>query len=150
MDVFGQTRSRLANDYALITPDTHVISPLIGWENTSAIIHISPEIGARFTQFTACMESGAVSSMPGENIQRFLYVQSGKCIVDLPADSQNHELTAGGYAFFPAGVEHVLSCNEATRLIVFEKDYQPHQQFGMPSTVIRHEQDVEGEPIHGG
>ena len=51
MDVFGQTRSRLANDYALITPDTHVNSPLVGWENSSAVVHISPEMGSRFTQY---------------------------------------------------------------------------------------------------
>ncbi len=82
MEVFGDTRSRLSREYALITPDTHVISPLVGWENTSAVIHISPEMGARFTQYTVFLEASAQSAMPGKSVQRFLYVQQGECSVE--------------------------------------------------------------------
>ena len=53
---FGTTRSRVTQQYALITPDTHVNSLLVGWRNASAVIHISPEMGARFTQYTATLE----------------------------------------------------------------------------------------------
>ena len=57
---FGSTRSRVAQNYALITPDTHVRSPLVGWRNASAVVHISPQLGARFLQYTATLEAVAV------------------------------------------------------------------------------------------
>ena len=108
MDVFGFTRSKLANDYALITADTHVNSPLVGWEKASAVNHISPEIGARFAQYTATIEAGGKSGSPGVGIQRFIYVQSGKCVLEI-GDSDSHSLDAGDYAFLPADTQHTIS-----------------------------------------
>ena len=63
MDVFGATRSRVSRNYALITPDTHVSSPLVGWERATAMVHISPALGARFTQYTAILQAGGRSAM---------------------------------------------------------------------------------------
>ena len=51
MNLFGFTRASVQPDHALITPDTHVSSPLERWENASAVVHISPAIGAEFSQF---------------------------------------------------------------------------------------------------
>ena len=149
MDVFGQTRSRLANDYALITPDTHVNSQLAGWEKTSAVIHISPEMGARFTQYTANMEAGGSSGLPGETVQRFIYVQDGKCTLSLPAESSPQQLLTGAYAFIPAHMEHQVAADEATKLVIFEKEYQPHESYELPPHIIGHEKDVTGEPFMG-
>lgn len=148
MDVFGQTRSRLSNDYALITPDTHVSSPLVGWENTSAVIHISPEMSARFTQYTAVMQSGGRSAMPGENIQRFFYVQDGSCSLSL-GESDPEQLKQGSYAFVPASMEHEIRCKKTARLVVFEKEYQPYENCELPSSIVGHESDVAGEPFMG-
>ena len=148
MDVFGFTRSKLANDYALITADTHVHSPLVGWEKASAVIHISPEMGARFTQYTATLEAGGKSGAPGVGIQRFFYVQSGKCGLAI-GDSDSHSLAAGDYAFLPADAQHTISADKETTLIVFEKEYNPHPDFGDPAPVIGKSGDVPGEPFMG-
>ena len=83
MDVFGYTRSRLTNHYSLITPDTHVELPLAGWKNSKSVIHISPEMGARFTQYTAFLEAGSESHSPGSSVQRFIYVQDGACTLSI-------------------------------------------------------------------
>ncbi|MGI9518999.1 MAG: (S)-ureidoglycine aminohydrolase [Pirellulaceae bacterium] len=146
MEVFGSTRSRRAHDYALITPDTHVVSPLVGWENATAAIHISPEAGARFVQYTANLDAGAKSGLPREGFQRFLYVRSGSCSLALES---THQLSTGGFAFVPANARHEITCSEATQLIVFEKQYLRHPDFGSPTPVVGKASEVEGEPFMG-
>lgn len=146
MDVFGHTRSRYARDYALITAETHVNSLPIGWEKTSTVIHIAPEMGARFTQYTAAMEAGGTSCSPGDGVQRFIYVQSGSCKLQL---EESHELSAGGFAFIPSDTSHQISCSEPTTLIVFEKTYTPHPDFDFPKPVVGNASDVQGESFMG-
>jgi len=154
MEVFGQTRSRVTPNYALITPDTHVSSPLIDWQQTSAVIHISPEMGARFTQYTATMEPGAQSGLPGKNIQRFLYVTQGSVSLELSTSiggtkTDEHQLQSGGYAFIPADWEHTIQSKAGATLVVFEKPYQPHPDFDDPKPVVGNQADVASEPFLG-
>ncbi len=146
MDIFGSTRSRITSNYGLITPDTHVTSPLIGWNNTSAVVHISPEIGARFCQYTATLESGATSAEPGAGIQRFIYVQAGDCTLTLDAPQS---LKQGAFAFIPADTAHAVSCETSATLVIFEKRYVPLAEHGPPETVIGHIDNVSGEPFMG-
>lgn len=146
MNIFGQTRSHFCREYALITPDTHVPSPMLGWEKTSVVVHISPEMGARFVQYTAKVEAGGRSASPGKSVQRFLYVQSGSGTLEL---DQVHELNAGSFAFLPAEVEHQFVCKEEATLVVFEKEYQPHPDFGPPKAVVGQRDDAVGEPFMG-
>jgi (S)-ureidoglycine aminohydrolase len=144
---FGTTRSRITSHYALITPDTRVSSPLIGWRNASAVIHISPEMGARFTQYTAVLEAGAASAPPGDGIQRFVFVLGGT--IHLSIDGQEHDLGAGQFAFIPADTLHQISTAEkAAQLAVFEKRYQLGQS-SAPPVCVGHERDFLGEPFQG-
>ena len=147
MDVFGHTRSRYSRDYALITADTHVNSLPIGWENTTTVIHISPEMGARFTQYTAKLEAGAKSASPGEGVQRFIYVQSGSCTLEL--EGNTHELSTGGYAFIAFDALHQITSTAAATLIVFEKTYNPHPDIGWPKSTVGNASDVQGEAFMG-
>ena len=160
MQVFGQTRSKYASDYALITPDTHVESPLVDWENTASVIHISPEMGARFTQYTALMSEGGRSGSPGETVQRFIYVQAGRCKLTIDSNRtgnelatatsvDQHELVPGSYAFIPADMAHIIACETSAKLLVIEKFYEPHPKHGEPSAVVGHSNDVEGLPFMG-
>lgn len=148
---FGVTRSRVARHYALITPDTHVASPLIGWRNASAAMHIAPEMGARFLQYTATLAADAASAMPGEGIERCVYVLGGE--VSLEVQGQRHALLTGGFAFLPAGVEHQLTTSanvkEAARLAVFEKRYQSTSAAQAPAPCIGHQRDVAGNVFMG-
>lgn len=146
MDVFGHTRSRYSGDYALITPDTHVPSPLIGWTNATAVFHITPEMGARFMQYTAMLEAGSKSASPGDGIERFIYVSEGSCELQLDG---KHTLNAGCYAFIPVDVEHEISSTQDCKLIVFEKPYQPHPDFDDPKPVIGDVAKVDGAAFMG-
>src|ERR1051326_6150495 len=123
---FGPTRRRVASQYALITPDTPVSSPLLRWRNASAVIHISSEMGARFTQYTAVLDPDAASAPPGNGIERFVFVLGGT--IHLSLDRKEYDLAAGQFAFIPVDTSHQISTAEkapsAARLAVFEKRYQ--------------------------
>ena len=156
MDVFGSTRSRVTSKYALVTPDTHVSSPLIGWQNTTAIYHISPALDSKFVQYTAHMEADGRSAMPFKEVQRFFYVASGECQIDIgTSDSQSsiepasHTLGEGGFAYLPAGVAHRIDCKSNAVLIVFEKYYQESPDGDVPDPVVGNMAKVQGEPFMG-
>ena len=149
---FASTRSHLARDHALFAPTGHVVQPLSGWTNTEGILLISPQMGARFAQYLAVMQPGgaftSTAGAPLPGVQRFLFVQSG--VVTLSVHDQSHELSTGGYAFLPADTAHELVAAEASRLVLFEKRYQPllNQQAAL-APVIGQEQTVTGEPFLG-
>jgi (S)-ureidoglycine aminohydrolase len=143
---FGTTRSRVTRNFALITPDTHVMSPLVGWRNASAVVHIAPEMGARFTQYTATLESDAVSASPGMGVERFVYVLDGA--VHLKVGGQSEDLGAGQFAFIPPDTLHEFTTGRgakspAARLAVFEKRYQLGAA-AAPGVRIGHEKDFPG------
>lgn len=145
MDIFGSTRSRVERNYALITPDTHVISPLNGWDKASAVVHISPEMGSRFTQYTVTLEPAATSAARS-GVERFFFVQSGTCALMLDGP---HVMSAGSYAFIPADLEHQITSESEATLIVFEKRYVPLDGTPTPEAVIGHADEVTGEPFMG-
>lgn len=144
--VFGSTRSRVTRNYALITPDTHVHSALIGWTNATAVFHISPEMGARFSQYTATFTAGGKSGSAGPGIQRFIYVTAGSVRLSVQPD---RELSTGSFAFFPADSEATITCEESATLVVFEKHYVPHPDVGPPEMVFGDANDIQGEAFMG-
>jgi (S)-ureidoglycine aminohydrolase len=122
----------------------------MGWEGASAVMHITPELGARFTQYTATLEPGSKSSGPGRGIERFVFVLEGELL--LAVDTE-HQLRPGQFAFLPAGMVHQLrvekSAAEPTRLTVFEKLYRPMAGAVLPQLIIGDARDVPGEPFQG-
>ena len=74
----------------------------------SAIVHVSPALGAKFTQYTAEFEvGGELGSTPA---QRFIFVIEGK--VKLEVDGKSSELGARGYAYLPARIASSSSGHE--------------------------------------
>jgi (S)-ureidoglycine aminohydrolase len=147
MDIFGSTRSRVRSNYALITPDTHVPSPLLGWENATAFFHITPELGARFLQYTAILTPGAKSAPPAATVERLIFVLEGNLLLE--HEDSTTPLKPGSFAFFPAGVAHVMTTKEYSKLIVFEKVYVPLPNTPAPRVIIGHEDDVEAKAFLG-
>ena len=150
MDVVGHTRSRVARDHALITPDTHVPSPLLGWQNAKSFVHISPEMGARFLQYTAVLDANATSKGPGSGIQRMAYVHSGS--IQIKIGNKSHKLDTGGFAYLPPDCKHSISTdqNGSAKLIVFEKDYTTTRDSNEPpNPVVGNANEIAGEPFMG-
>jgi (S)-ureidoglycine aminohydrolase len=142
---FGFTRTSVQRDHAFIAPDSHVKSPLPGWEKTAGIVLISPRMGARFTQFLAHMEEGGQSGPPLPGVERFVYVLKGE--VQLSLDGHSAALTAGGYAFIPPDTPHVLATAAPATLNLFERRYVATPGHPVPAAVVGHEQAVEAAPF---
>ena len=145
-DLFGHTRSRVTLQHALITPDTHVWAPLPTWRGATAAVHISPPMGARFSQANVTLEVGGLSGGAGEGIERFVWVRSGKVSLRLPG-GKSHELSPEMFAYLPPDKPHEIKAIEAANLVVFEKRYQPTNVAEQPSAVVGSAADVAGEPF---
>ena len=112
MKELGQTRSCQQPNHLLLTPDTFVRAPLPGMKNATAIVHVSPRLGARFTQYTAELEKDGILGITA--LQRFVYVLEGAVRVS------ERVLKTGDYAYQPQSVVAV----EPSRALVIEKPYQ--------------------------
>lgn len=146
----GTTRSVVAPEFALLTPETFVRTTIAGWQGTACIVHIAPVIGqgARFTQYTAEMGPGAQASSAPPQIQRFVFVVEGE--VELKADGQTHLLPESGYAYLPAGMHHTLHTAGGARVSVFEKRFQSQDHgLGTPHLVVGNEREIQGTAFEG-
>ena len=110
-------------------------APLPGMKRATAVVHASPTIGAKFTQYTAEFEAGGV--LPRCETQRFVYVLEGTL----------QGMKAGDYAWFPAGVE--LTAESIARAAVLEKAYQPLPGTAMPGCIQGSESLVVPTPLMG-
>src|ERR1700736_6760576 len=116
----GRTRSSQQPNHLLLTADTFVRTTLPEMKACSAIVHVSPALGAKFTQYTAEFESGGeLGSTPA---QRFIFVIEGGVKVEVGGKSS--ELSLRGYAFLPQGLHHRVVAAKASRVAVIEKLYQ--------------------------
>jgi (S)-ureidoglycine aminohydrolase len=109
--------------------------------NATAIVHASPAIGAKFTQFTAELEIDG--HVPGTDLQRFVYVLTGEVQV------AGTTLGPGGFAYVPAGEDGALRSTASARATVIEKPYIPLAGVAPPAGVIGREPDQPGQPVLG-
>lgn len=143
MHNLGHTRSAQQPNYLLLTPDTFVRTTLQGMKAASAIVHISPALGAAFTEYTAELES---AGQLGETLaQRFLYVTDGS--VHLHAGGKDHLLGPRGYAYLPQGATHQITSREKSRAIVIEKTYIPNSPATAPGVLVGSEDSVPSTPL---
>jgi (S)-ureidoglycine aminohydrolase len=145
MHNLGHTRSTHQRDHLLHTPDTFVRAPLPGMRGGVAIIHAAPAIGAAFTQYTAELE--AEGTLGPTAAQRFVYVLEGSA--DLATATSFQRISAGGYAYLPAGAEHTLTATQTTRLAVIEKQYQPLEGVAPAAVLIGKESTIAPVPLGG-
>ena len=145
MQHLGATRSSLKSDHLLHTPDTFIRTPLPGATGVDFIIHIAPQLGARFTQMTA--EFAAGGSLGPAPAQRFLYVLDGELL--LTAAGKTHLLTPGAYAYLPHETHHSVQARITSRAAVIEKSYEQLAGTPAPEIVIGHEPEVKPVALMG-
>ena len=124
MQNLGHTRTSYKHDHMLLTPDTFVRAPLPGMRNATAIVHVSPAMGARFKQYT--VEFSADGFVPPCNMQRFVYVLEGEIEI------ARQRLGPDGYAYSPLENQIEITSTSGARVAVIEKPYIP-----LPSTVLK-------------
>src|ERR1700728_1813875 len=110
----GHTRSVRRASYLLQTPDTFVRTKIPGTSRANVIVHISPAMGAGFTQYTVEFEPGGVLG-PAAG-QRFVYI--------------------------PQGVEQRVSAVEIARAVVIEQPYRDAEGIGAPEFLVGREPEV--------
>jgi (S)-ureidoglycine aminohydrolase len=140
----GRTRSSQQPNHLLLTADTFVRTTLPGMKACSAIVHVGPALGARFTQYTAECEAGG--ELGGTSAQRFLFVIAGG--VKLEVKGKSKPLEAGGYAYLPQGLPHRVVARKASRLAVMEKAYQELDAVKAPNLIISSEDAVSSHPLN--
>jgi (S)-ureidoglycine aminohydrolase len=139
----GRTRSSQQPNHLLLTPDTFVRSVLPGMRACSAIVHVSPALGAEFTQYIAEVSvDGELGNTPA---QRFFFVIDG--VVKLEVEGKSHGLSAGGYAYLPAGLRHRVVASKVSRLAIIEKQYQPLDSVKPPRWIVSEEDAVASHPL---
>jgi (S)-ureidoglycine aminohydrolase len=148
MSLFGFSRSHVARDHALLAPESFVRSTLPGWKYAEVVILISPAMGARFTQYLALMESGAIAGPVQADYERVVFVLEGEVLLK-SGQGSGKALGAGGFAYLPPGEAAGLQARTASRLNVFEKRYQPLAAAAPPPIHFGQEQDIEGQPFLG-
>ncbi|XAR70548.1 (S)-ureidoglycine aminohydrolase [Bertholletia excelsa] len=121
-DLPGFTRSVYKRDHALITPESHVFSPLPDWTNTLGAYLISPAAGAHFVMYLAKMQEKSSSGIPPPDVERFLFVVEGYVTLS-NASGISHKLTVDSYAYLPPNLEHSINSDAPATLVVFERRY---------------------------
>jgi (S)-ureidoglycine aminohydrolase len=128
----GQTRSSQERNHLLLTPDTFVRTTLPGMTKAVAIVHVSPALGAAFTQYTVEFEPGG--QLGPTSAQRFLYVLEGS--LELAASGKRHALAPRGFAYVPEGLSHKAIARTASRVAVVEKSYQRLDSAPAPQLIV--------------
>jgi (S)-ureidoglycine aminohydrolase len=140
----GHTRSSQQHNHLLQTPDTFVRTALPGMKRGSAIVHVGPALGAKFTQYTAEFEAGG--ELGHTAAQRFLYVLEGQINVQIAGKAT--ELKQRGYAYFPGGVKHGITAPRPSRVVVIEKHFRPVASIEPPHLILSSEDDVPSHPLN--
>lgn len=144
MHNLGYTRSAHHRNHLLLTPDTFVRTVLPGMSAAAAIVHISPALGAGFTQYTAEFEPEG--ELPATPAQRFLYVISGS--VQVSAAEKEHRLGPRSFAYLPQGTPHRIASMEKGRAQVIEKMYVAEGSSNTPGLIIGSEDEVQSASLN--
>ena len=112
MHRLGHTRSVRQPDHLLLTPDTFVRAPLPGMQNATAVVHVSPAMGARFTEYTVEFEPGGAYVTAG-GTQRFIYVLEGE--LTLTAGGEENTLLPNDYGYIAQVTPACIRARAAAR-----------------------------------
>jgi (S)-ureidoglycine aminohydrolase len=143
MHNLGNTRSAQQPNHLLLTPDTFVRTTLPGMKGCTAIVHVGPAVGARFTQYMAEFEDGG--ELVSTRTQRFMFVIEGAVKLETP--EKQGKLTARGFAYAPQGLTHRITATEKSRVAVIEKSYEPLAGIAPPRLLVSNEADIASHPL---
>jgi (S)-ureidoglycine aminohydrolase len=147
IQLFGRTYDTVKERYALRAPAGFVPSCLPGWRNCRAIVQISPGMGARFCQFEiTLLQNGEGRGQTGLN-EMAVYVIEGQCVASLAGTK--HKLAAGSFAYLPPQTDFHFHRPKGTRLLIFEKRYEPLPGKATPAVLVGDAAKIRGQPFLG-
>jgi (S)-ureidoglycine aminohydrolase len=148
-ELFGHTRTVVRPRYALITPDGFVPGVLPGWKNAVVIANISPVMnGPCFAQLQITLDETSGGAGNTVALEHFYYVLAGKCSAKI--GGKKFALTIGSYIFIPPKTNFEFGgAAKGTKLLVFQKKFEPLAGAKKISVIAGHERDVTGNPFLG-
>jgi len=146
---FGQTRTRIAAQHALIAPDSHVKSNIPGITGAATVVLINPAMGAKFTQMLVTFEIGGRATMPkNDDSETVAFFETGGAAITV--GNEKARVAAGGYFFAPAGMPWTIATpKRGTRVTLFQKKFAPLAGAAAPKAIIGEATQVKGEPFLG-
>jgi (S)-ureidoglycine aminohydrolase len=146
--LFGHTRAHVGKRHALITPGNHVNSSIPGVTGATAIVLVSPAMGAAFAQVLLAFETGGAARIAAGDVQTFGYVLDGGATVAVGV--KQRKLRAGGFFYCPAGSEWSLaSPRKGTHVMLFQKKYAALAAVRAPRAILGDQARVKGVPFLG-
>lgn len=140
---FGQTRSDIRRNHALLTPESHEWITDPDWPGAEIAYLISPDMGAKFAMGLVQTASGLNDIAPApDGNARFIFVLHGEVRF-----SSGQTLWSEGFAFLPPDNTATLTAPEGTRFVLFEWRFT--QRGEVPAPVFGHVADVDGTPLRG-
>ena len=141
----GYSRSHVDYNHAFIAPDGHVKTPQPAWKHALVTLLISPQMGARFSQYLVTMQAEGEGTPPLPGVERFIYVLEGSVSVTTEADT--FSLEPQGFAFLPADDPHFITATTETKLSVLERRFILSESDELLPIVVGNLQDVRDEPF---
>lgn len=133
-NLYGQTRTVVKSDHAIITPDGFVPSKLLHWEGCTPYFVISPLIGkiSGFIQILGKFEEKGKAFLSGDDSEQFLYIHKGTVYVEINSQmfsdkvhSPTYEMKADDFLYIPPQHEaEIVSEDVGASFTVFEKKYE--------------------------
>jgi (S)-ureidoglycine aminohydrolase len=129
-----------------------------GIENAKWVAHITPAMGAQFSQSTVTLATNGSLVFPEanstEDSEHVIYVWKGSASLTWKAaGKKTDQLTAGSYVYLPPGTHAGFVGKESgATLIWFEKLYEPSRakiSAQKPEPIVGHAKDVIGQPFLG-
>lgn len=140
------TRSRITADHALITPESHVLLSPPNWTKANVVYFISPQMGANFTMYLGIYEAGGENKRSLKDSEVFGYMLEGEGDLKMQGGTA---LTAGSFFFLPPGTDFTLAAKKASKVLFFEKMYEPLTGVNPPQAILSHENKIAKEPFLG-
>ncbi len=128
-----------------------VTSFLPGWENTRLWLIARPMSGFAETFSQYVMEvgpdGGAERPEPDPTAEHVLFVTAGEMWLSL--DGQEHELSAGGYAYIPTGCDWKVrnGADHPLRFHWIRKRYEPVPGLSTPEAFVTNEREIAPVPM---
>lgn len=148
MSVFGETRTRVEWNHALIAPDGHVPGLPPGWGEAEGNVLISPALrggvgGPRFTQYLVRGGPSCRATRAPAGVERLVYVLAGTAQLD------GEPLLADSFAWLPPDEPFELKAPEGAELLVFDKRYESLAGETTPPRTVGTLSDAPREPFLG-
>lgn len=133
--------------YSILPASNRVFSYLPGFKGVAAQVLATPQIGARFVQYTMTFEAnGFTSEIHDETLEHFWFVLDGE--VEFEHDGSRQKLEKGCFCWLPpaSSFRFVNRAADSAHMIWIRRRYVPAAGISVPKPIVAHESEVVANP----